>query len=48
MTFAEYLEGNPARDVPPHLLENHATVYDLFTGSWIDEMGSAPGADLGT
>lgn len=23
-------------------------VYDLFTGSWIDEMGSAPGVDLGT
>jgi hypothetical protein len=23
-------------------------VYELFTGSWIDEMGSAPGVDLGT
>jgi hypothetical protein len=23
-------------------------VYDLFTGSWIDELGSGPGVDLGT
>jgi alpha-amylase/alpha-mannosidase (GH57 family) len=27
---------------PPH------RVYELFTGSWIDEPGSAPGVDLGT
>jgi alpha-amylase/alpha-mannosidase (GH57 family) len=23
-------------------------IYDLFAGSWIDEIGSAPGGDLGT
>lgn len=48
VTFAEYLDGNPARGVRPHTLESQAKVYDLFTGSWIDEMGSAPGVDLGT
>ena len=26
----------------------HARVFELFTGSWIDEMGSRPGVDLGT
>ena len=48
VTFAEYLDGNAARGVHPHRLESQAKVYDLFTGSWIDEMGSAPGVDLGT
>lgn len=48
VTFAEYLEGNPARGLRPHPLETQAKVYDLFTGSWIDELGSAPGVDLGT
>ena len=48
VTFAEYLEGNPARSVSPHPPESQAKVYELFTGSWIDEMGSAPGVDLGT
>lgn len=48
VTFAEYLEGNPARGIVPHPLEGQAKVYDLFTGSWIDENGSAPGVDLGT
>jgi alpha-amylase/alpha-mannosidase (GH57 family) len=48
VTFAEYLDGNPARGVRPHRLESQAKVHDLFTGSWIDEIGSAPGVDLGT
>lgn len=48
VTFAEYIEGNPARDVRPHPIEAQTKVYDLFTGSWIDENGSAPGVDLGT
>ena len=48
VSFAEYLDGNPARGVRPHPIEGQVKVYDLFTGSWIDEPGSAPGADLGT
>lgn len=48
VTFAEYLEGNPVRGVLPHPVEAQKKVYNLFTGSWIDENGSAPGVDLGT
>lgn len=48
VTFAEYLDGNPDRGVRPHTLESQAKVFDLFNGSWIDELGSAPGVDLGT
>jgi len=48
VTFAEYLDGNPARGIASHPLEKQLKVYDLFTGSWIDENGSAPGVDLGT
>ncbi|NOZ26682.1 MAG: hypothetical protein GXP39_01335 [Chloroflexi bacterium] len=48
VTLGEYLDGNPARDVAPHPLEGQTKVYDLFTGSWIDENGSLPGVDLGT
>lgn len=48
VTFAEYLEGNPARGIAPHLPEAQTRVADLFTGSWIDEFASAPGVDLGT
>ncbi|MFQ6059087.1 MAG: hypothetical protein ACE5MB_09460 [Anaerolineae bacterium] len=48
VTFSEYLEGNPARGIAPHPLEEQTKVYDLFTGSWIDENASAPGVDLGT
>ncbi len=48
VTFREYLDGNPARALPPHPLESQPKVYDLFHGSWIDECGSAPGVDLGT
>jgi alpha-amylase/alpha-mannosidase (GH57 family) len=48
VTFSEYLEGNPARGITPHPLEAQPKVHNLFTGSWIDENGSAPGVDLGT
>jgi len=48
VTFAEYLDGNRGRGIVPHPLSELARAYDLFTGSWIDENGSAPGADLGT
>lgn len=48
VTYSEYLEGNPARGIAPHPAEGQGKVYDLFTGSWIDENGSAPGVDLGT
>ena len=48
VTFGEYLDGNPDRGIAPHLLAEQVKVFDLFTGSWIDESGSAPGVDLGT
>lgn len=48
VTISEYLEGNPARRVPPHPTPEQTRVYNLFTGRWIDEFGSAPGVDLGT
>lgn len=48
VTFGEYLAGNPVRGVASHPLEGQARVHELFTGSWIDERGSAPGVDLGT
>lgn len=48
VTFGEYLEGNPARAVAAHPPGGQRVVHDLRTGSWIDERGSAPGADLGT
>lgn len=48
VTFAEYLDGNPARNIAPHPTEAQTRVHDLFTGSWIDELGSKPGVDLGT
>jgi alpha-amylase/alpha-mannosidase (GH57 family) len=41
-TFSRYIEEREAAGV------EEARVYDLFTGSWIDEWGSEPGADLGT
>jgi alpha-amylase/alpha-mannosidase (GH57 family) len=37
VTFGEYLEGNPSRGVASHPVETQTKVYDLFTGSWIDE-----------
>jgi len=48
ITFSEYLEGSSGRGLAPHPIETQTRVYDLFTGSWIDEIGSAPGVDLGT
>ncbi len=48
LTFNEYLDGNADRGIPPHPLDQQEKVYNLYTGSWIDEMGSAPGVDLGT
>jgi len=48
VTFAEYLDGNPDRNIDPHPLAAQTKIYDLFTGSWIDENGSVPGVDLGT
>jgi alpha-amylase/alpha-mannosidase (GH57 family) len=48
VTLAEYLEGRPERSVPAHLVSELPRVHDLFHASWIDEVGSAPGNDLGT
>ncbi len=48
VTPSEYLVGNPARGIEPHPVEHLARVYNLATGSWIDEPGSSPGVDLGT
>jgi len=48
VTFSEYLDGNADRGIRPHPIETQTKVFDLFTGSWIDENGSAPGVDLGT
>lgn len=48
VTFSEYLEGNAGRHLRAHPTCAQQRVHDLFTGSWIDEAGSAPGVDLGT
>jgi hypothetical protein len=48
VTFSEYLRGNPARRVDPHPASDLTRVFELATGSWIDEPGSASGVDLGT
>jgi alpha-amylase/alpha-mannosidase (GH57 family) len=48
VTMTEYLDGNPERRVAAHPIAEQQRVYELFTGSWIDEAGSAGGADLGT
>ena len=48
VTMAEYIDGDEGRRVPPHPTAQHTRVYQLFTGSWIDEADSAPGVDLGT
>jgi alpha-amylase/alpha-mannosidase (GH57 family) len=48
VTFSEYLNGDFGRDVAPHPAWEQTKVFDLFTGSWIDESGSGPGLDLGT
>ena len=48
VTLGEYLTGDAARGVRSHPVPLLTRVYRLATGSWIDEMGSAPGVDLGT
>ena len=48
VTFSEYLRGNTERAIPAHPTNSNERVYELFTGSWIDEPRSAPGVDLGT
>jgi alpha-amylase/alpha-mannosidase (GH57 family) len=48
VTFREWLDGDPTRGIAPHPVASLSRVHDLFTGSWIDEAGSAPGVDLGT
>ena len=48
VTFSEYLLGNPTRAIEAHPVGQLERVYDLATGSWIDEPGSSPGVDLGT
>ncbi|MCP4229248.1 MAG: hypothetical protein GY771_03755 [bacterium] len=48
VTFDEYLRGNTERDIEPHPVESLERVHDLACASWIDEVGSAPGNDLGT
>jgi len=48
VTFSEFLDGNVEREIEPHPVEKQTKVHELFTGSWIDENGSLPGADLGT
>ena len=48
VTFSEYLLGNPTRRIEPHPVSQLTRMYDLATGSWIDEPGSSPGVDLGT
>lgn len=48
VTFSEYLDGDASRGLAPHPQTKQQQVHDLFTGSWIDEYGSAPGVDLGT
>ena len=40
--------GNPTRGIAPHPVGQLTRVYDLATGSWIDEPASSPGVDLGT
>lgn len=48
VTFSEYLRGDTERGIDPHPPNTLARVYDLTTGSWIDEPGSESGVDLGT
>ena len=48
VTMAEYIDGNQTRRLSPHPMAEQTRVYELFTGSWIDEPDSAPGVDLGT
>lgn len=47
-TPSAYLEGDVARGLRPHPVRGLKPVFELATGSWIDEPGSRPGVDLGT
>ena len=48
VTFAEYLEGVTAPGLDADTVRALPQVYSLAAGSWVDEMGSAPGVDHGT
>jgi alpha-amylase/alpha-mannosidase (GH57 family) len=48
VTFSELLDGSPERGVPAHPPAGLEPLHPLATGSWIDELGSTPGVDLGT
>ncbi|GMV43411.1 MAG: hypothetical protein AMXMBFR64_51270 [Myxococcales bacterium] len=36
VTVSEYLDGNPARNVPPHPVHEQTELEPLWAGSWID------------
>ncbi|HEU4628857.1 MAG TPA: glycoside hydrolase family 57 protein [Gemmatimonadaceae bacterium] len=48
VTFSGYLDGIRERGLAAHPSSTQPDVHPLFTGSWVDEPGSAPGVDLGT
>lgn len=48
VTFSEYIDGQRDRHLDQHPVAAQSRIHDLFTGSWIDENGSAPGVDVGT
>ncbi|HOG45222.1 MAG TPA: glycoside hydrolase family 57 protein [Anaerolineae bacterium] len=48
VTFSQYLHGDAERRIAEHPAAAQELVDRLYTGSWIDEIGSAPGVDLGT
>jgi alpha-amylase/alpha-mannosidase (GH57 family) len=48
VTFSEFISGNSARRVESHPIHQLTRVFNLATGSWIDEPGSTLGVDLGT
>jgi alpha-amylase/alpha-mannosidase (GH57 family) len=47
-TFSDYLEGRSSRLIDPHPVDEHERLHELYAGSWIDELGSRSGVDLGT
>lgn len=48
VTFSECLDGDADTGRAHDPAEAQPRLHDLFTASWIDEPGSAPGVDLGT
>ena len=48
VTFREYLDGDAARGIAEHVLDEQPRIIELSRGSWADEPGSAQGVDLGT